>query len=60
MANVSISEITQFIEDHIPGFHQKRLKSLAGLKLKKVLQRKNPYYTRQSLSSVRPIWSKRF
>ena len=23
-------------------FHQKRLKSLAGLKLKKVLQRKNP------------------
>jgi molybdopterin biosynthesis enzyme MoaB len=43
MASVSIPEITKFIEEHIPGFHQKRLKSLASLKLKKVLQRKNPY-----------------
>lgn len=43
MASVSVQEITKFIEEHIPGFHQKRLKSLAGLKLKKVLQRKNPY-----------------
>jgi hypothetical protein len=43
MASVSVQEITKFIEEHIPGFHQKRLKSLAGLKLKNVLQRKNPY-----------------
>ena len=43
MASVSIPEITRFIEEHIPGFHKKRLKSLAELKLKKVLQRKNPY-----------------
>jgi hypothetical protein len=43
MASVTVQEITRFIEDHIPGFHQKRLKSLTGLKLKIVLQRKNPY-----------------
>ncbi|MGD0743730.1 MAG: PmeII family type II restriction endonuclease [Verrucomicrobiota bacterium] len=43
MASVSVQEITKFIEEHIPGFHQKRLISLSGLKLKKVLQRKNPY-----------------
>jgi len=43
MASISAQEITKFIEDHIPGFHQTRLKSLAELKLQKVLQRKNPY-----------------
>jgi hypothetical protein len=43
MANVKAREITKFIEEHIPEFHRKRLQSLAGLKLKKVLRRKNPY-----------------
>ena len=43
MASITVLAITKFIEEHIPEFHQKRLKSLAGLKLKKVLQRKNPY-----------------
>lgn len=37
------AEIKQFIEENIPAFHQKRLESLEGLKLDKVLQRKNPY-----------------
>jgi len=43
MANVTVQEITKFIEEHIPEFHSKRLESLAKLKLKKVLRRKNPY-----------------
>ena len=43
MASVSAQEITKFIEEHIPWFHQTRLKSLSELKLQKVLQRKNPY-----------------
>jgi hypothetical protein len=43
MASATVQEITKFIEEHIPEFHRKRLASLTGLKLKKVLQRKNPY-----------------
>lgn len=43
MASVTVREITKFIEEHIPEFHRKRLESLAGLKLQKVLRRKNPY-----------------
>lgn len=35
--------LTEFIEKNIPSFHRKRLESLAGLKLEKVLGRKNPY-----------------
>lgn len=37
------TEIARFIQDNIPAFHQRRLESLEGLKLDKVLQRKNPY-----------------
>jgi hypothetical protein len=36
-------KLTAFIEENIPGFHQKRLEKLAGLKLENVLARKNPY-----------------
>lgn len=36
-------QMTEFIEKNIPGFHEKRLESLAGLKLERVLARKNPY-----------------
>lgn len=36
-------QLNEFIEKNIPSFHQKRLESLAGLKLEKVLGRKNPY-----------------
>lgn len=36
-------EITKFIAKNIPDFHRKRLESLSGLKLKRVLKRKNPY-----------------
>ena len=37
------ADIAKFIRENIPGFHARRLDSLSGLKLKKVLQRKNPY-----------------
>lgn len=35
--------IAVFIEQNIPAFHQRRLESLAKLKLDNVLKRKNPY-----------------
>lgn len=37
------SKIAAFIEKNIPLFHQRRLESLTGLVLDKVLIRKNPY-----------------
>ena len=43
MPNVTIQEITNYIEQNIPDFHRRRLESLATLKLRKVLRRKNPY-----------------
>lgn len=36
-------KIAAFIEKNIPLFHQRRLESLTGLELDKVLMRKNPY-----------------
>lgn len=35
--------ITQYVENNIGTFHQKRIDSLANLKLKTVLKKKNPY-----------------
>ena len=43
MNPVSSEEITAHIEENIPTFHKRRLESLTGLKLRKVLKRKNPY-----------------
>src|ERR1043166_5656486 len=43
MKKVSAEEICSYIETHIPSFHKRRLESLAGLELHKVLKRKNPY-----------------
>lgn len=37
------AHLIAYIEKNIPQFHEKRLQSLAGLKLSKVLTRKNPY-----------------
>ena len=37
------AKLTAFIEKNIPQFHAKRLQSLEGLKLSKILARKNPY-----------------
>jgi len=43
MKLVNPEEITAYIEAHIPSFHQRRLESWAGLQLRRVLKRKNPY-----------------
>jgi len=43
MKILNIKEVTQYVEDNIGIFHEKRLKSLDNLKLDKVLKRKNPY-----------------
>ncbi len=46
MKNISIQDVTQYVEDNIGTFHQKRLESLNNLKLKRVLKKKNPYLFR--------------
>ncbi|TAL00499.1 MAG: cytosolic protein [Verrucomicrobia bacterium] len=43
MPAVTVPKITDYIEQHIPEFHRKRLENLSALKLQKVLRRKNPY-----------------
>ncbi|MFN3884189.1 MAG: PmeII family type II restriction endonuclease [Rhodocyclaceae bacterium] len=43
MRSPSTALLCQFIEKNIPDFHRKRLERLAGLKLREVLRRKNPY-----------------
>ena len=46
MKTVSPAQLTAYIETNIPLFHQRRLESLTGLSLLKVLKRKNPYLFR--------------
>ncbi len=43
MGDVTVKEITAFIEQNIQSFHQRRLENLVKLKLRDVLKRKNPY-----------------
>ncbi len=43
MPKISRSQIVAFVEKNIQQFHDKRLKSLEGLKLNTVLKKKNPY-----------------
>ena len=43
MDRVSMKKIIQFVTDNIGDFHQSRLDKLGGLKLEKVLMRRNPY-----------------
>ncbi len=46
MSKLRIENVTQYVEDNIGTFHQKRIDSLNRLKLKTVLKRKNPYLFR--------------
>jgi len=46
MNELKIKDVTQYVEDNIAIFHEKRLKSLDKLKLLDVLKRKNPYLFR--------------
>jgi hypothetical protein len=43
MPKLSLKDVTQYVEQNIGNFHQKRIESLKGLELRKVLGRKNPY-----------------
>ena len=43
MKKLNLKSITQYVENNIGTFHQKRIASLETLKLSKVLKRKNPY-----------------
>ncbi|MDR1937254.1 MAG: cytosolic protein, partial [Tannerellaceae bacterium] len=43
MKHLEIANVTQYVEENIGTFHQKRIDSLNGLKLKLVLKKKNPY-----------------
>jgi hypothetical protein len=43
MKQLEITNVTQYVEENIGAFHQKRIDSLNGLKLKNVLKKKNPY-----------------
>jgi len=43
MNELIINDVTQYVEENISVFHEKRLKCLDDLKLSDVLKRKNPY-----------------
>jgi hypothetical protein len=43
MRNLSINDVIEYVEDHISVFHGKRIAKIGQLKLKNVLQKKNPY-----------------
>lgn len=43
MKKLNLKDVSQYVEQNIGSFHQKRIQSLDGLKLSKVLKRKNPY-----------------
>jgi hypothetical protein len=43
MASLLIDDIIEYVENHISIFHEKRINKIGTLKLKSVLQKKNPY-----------------
>lgn len=43
MNKLNQKDVSQYVEQNIGVFHQKRIKSLDNLELIKVLKRKNPY-----------------
>ena len=43
MKKLKLSEVTEYVENNINVFHQKRIDGLKGLKLTTVLKKKNPY-----------------
>lgn len=43
MKKLDLKVVTQYVENNIDSFHQKRIQSLDSLKLVQVLKRKNPY-----------------
>jgi len=43
MKQLNLKDVSQYVEENIGAFHQKRIAGLNDLKLKKVLGKKNPY-----------------
>ena len=43
MKKLNLSDVTQYVENNIGTFHNKRIQSLDDLKLTQILKRKNPY-----------------
>lgn len=43
MKKLNMHDVSQYVENNIGTFHEKRIQSLDNLKLEKVLKRKNPY-----------------
>jgi hypothetical protein len=43
MANLSINDVIEYVEQNISVFHEKRISKIGELKLKGILQKKNPY-----------------
>ncbi len=43
MKSIRIADVITYVENNISSFHSKRLQNLEGLKLTKILKRKNPY-----------------
>lgn len=43
MTLLNPQDVTQYVEENIGSFHNKRIKAVSGLKLNKVLSKKNPY-----------------
>ncbi|MCK4821970.1 cytosolic protein, partial [bacterium] len=43
MKKLNLKDVSQYVEENIGVFHEKRIGSLNRLKLKTVLQKKNPY-----------------
>ena len=43
MKKINLNEVSQYVENNIGYFHEKRIQSLDKLKLSQILKRKNPY-----------------
>ena len=43
MKKLNLNDVRQYVEENIETFHKKRIAGLNNLKLRKVLQKKNPY-----------------
>ena len=46
MSQITDKQITDYVEENIDSFHQKRLESLNGLKFRSLIANKNPYLFR--------------
>ena len=56
MENLNLNDVSQYVEQNIGVFHTKRIAGLTGLRLKKVLAKKNPYlYKAKSLLTAEDI-----